>query len=39
MDIKDIKRFLTPVFIDLPETREETLELLAHVKRAHTTWA
>lgn len=39
MTIEDIKRFLTPVFFDLPETREETLELLAHVKRAHTTWA
>lgn len=39
MTIEDIKRFLAPVFFDLPETKEETLELLAHVKRAHTTWA
>jgi hypothetical protein len=39
MDIKGIKRFLTLVDLDLPETKEETLELLAHVKNAHTTWA
>ena len=39
MDIKDIKRFLTPVFFEFPETKEETLELLTHLKGAHTTWA
>ena len=39
MTLEDIKRFLAPVFFDLPETKKETLELLTHLKGAHTTWA